>query len=259
MPAKEDIMAGHKVSALDIPRNAAVVVLTGAGVSAESGIATFRDSGGLWEQHRVEDVATHEGFVKNPELVWRFYSLRRKDALRVHPNPAHYAIAALEEYLADKGSFTLITQNVDGLHRRAGNKNVLEIHGSLFKTKCDNPRCPASETPFDDETTDYDALPKCEKCGGLLRPDIVWFGEQLDRVTEAKAMHAVGECEIFLTIGTSGVVWPVAGYSRLAYELGARTITANLEPPANVQNYREVYLGKAGEVVPMLLANVLND
>ncbi len=250
-------MNTRPVAPLDIPPDASVVVLTGAGISAESGIATFRDSGGLWEQHPVEAVATHEGFVADPALVWRFYSARRQAAHGVGPNPAHHAVVALERYLEPRGHFTLVTQNVDGLHERAGSRRVLRVHGSLFHTRCDNDACPRATAPVRDEATYPDGPPSCPECGGLLRPDIVWFGEPLDPLVETRARHAITDCDLFLTIGTSGVVWPVAGYARLAYELGARTVLANLEAPVNVGYFREVYLGRASDVVPTLLAKAI--
>jgi len=246
-------MQSRPVLPLEIPPDASVVVLTGAGISAESGIATFRESGGLWERHRVEDVATHQGFVANPTLVWQFYSARRQAASRVSPNPAHFAVAALERYLSDRGRFTLVTQNVDGLHERAGSVNVLRVHGSLFETRCDDASCTGS-IPAPDESIHEDGPPRCPHCSGLLRPNVVWFGEYLDPAVESAARHAIADCDLFLTIGTSGVVWPVAGYAMLAHEMGARTVLANLEAPDNVSNFREIYLGKAGEIVPTLLA-----
>lgn len=252
-------MNARPVVPLDIAPDASVVVLTGAGISAESGIATFRDSGGLWEQHRVEEVATHEGFVADPGLVWRFYSARREAALRSQPNAAHRAIAALERFLEPRGRFTLVTQNVDGLHERAGSRRVLRVHGSLFQTRCDDEECGASTAPVADESLHPDGPPRCKACGGLLRPHIVWFGEALDPMIELQARTAIADCDLFLAVGSSGVVWPVAGYARLAYEMGARTVLANLEAPQNVASFREVYLGKAGAVLPVLLANAMTE
>ncbi len=247
-------MPVRPLAPLHISPDASVVVLTGAGISAESGIATFRDSGGLWEKHPVEQVATHQGFTQDPALVWRFYSTRRADATRVQPNPAHFAVAALERYLAPRGRFTLVTQNVDGLHERAGAQHVLRVHGSLFQTRCDNDECPRSATPVDDDALYENGPPSCAECGSLLRPNIVWFGEYLDPAVESAAREAIAGCDLFLTIGTSGVVWPVAGYAMLASELGARTVLANLEAPDNLSNFREVYLGPAGKTVPILLS-----
>ena len=247
-------MAGNPLAPLRIPADASVVVLTGAGISAESGIATFRDSGGLWENHSVEQVATHEGFLRDPALVWRFYSARREAALRVQPNAAHEAVAALERYLDARGRFTLVTQNVDGLHERAGSNRVLRVHGSLFQTRCDNADCPRSTTAFPDETTHYEGPPRCPECGAFDRPNVVWFGEFLDPAVESAARHAITDCDLFLAVGTSGVVWPVAGYAMLAHQLGARTVLANLEVSDNLSSFREVYLGKASEVVSVLLS-----
>lgn len=231
-----------------------VAVLTGAGISADSGLATFRDSGGLWEQHDVTQVATPEGFLRDPDLVWRFYSHRRRQAMAADPNAAHRALASLERFLESRGRFTLITQNVDGLHQRGGARNVLEVHGSLFRTRCANPACPRSKTAWQDEELHLDGAPRCGECGGLLRPAVVWFGEHLDPEVLFAAEQAVKRCDLFLVVGTSGVVWPVAGLVLVARDQGARSVLVNLEPPENHRYFDEVHLGRAAEVLPSLLA-----
>src|SRR5437588_1399987 len=162
---------GEDFEPIQIDRGTRVFVLTGAGISAESGVATFRDAGGLWEQHRVEDVATPEGFARDPALVWRFYSERRRRAAEVHPNPAHLALARLEQWLGD-GLF-LCTQNVDPLHERAGSRRVVHMHGELLKTRCHS----CERLPFHDDGAYLDEVPRCDRCGGSLRPHVVWFGE----------------------------------------------------------------------------------
>ncbi len=225
-----------------------VLVLTGAGVSAESGIPTFRDANGLWENHRMEDVASPEGFAANPELVWRFYSERRRRAHGCVPNPGHDAIAALERALGDR--FLLATQNVDGLHRRAGSTRLVEMHGNLFRTRCTG----CDRAPFDDENEYMKALPKCDSCGGLLRPHIVWFGEMLDPddLFRIKRFMRPSGRMIFLAVGTSGVVYPAAGLVDDARLAGAETWLVNAEPPDNASRFEHFVRGPSGQVLPGL-------
>ena len=235
---------------------ARLLVLTGAGVSAESGLATFRDSNGLWEQHRVEDVASPEGFIRDPELVWKFYSLRREQAKTVEPNPGHRALAEVEERLGDR--FLLVTQNVDGLHQRAGSERIIEIHGSLFRTKCSS----CDLEPFDDHATYLGGtLPWCDNCergGGkaLLRPDIVWFGEMLDpshlQAIDAFMRRDHGAPFVFIAVGTSGAVWPAAGLVNLARSMGASTILVNAEPAENTARFHQFVQAKSSEALPAL-------
>jgi NAD-dependent deacetylase len=240
-----------------------LLVLSGAGVSAESGLATFRDSNGLWEQHSVEDVASPEGFARDPQLVWKFYSLRREQARTVQPNAGHHALAEVEKRLGDR--FLLVTQNIDGLHQRAGSDRVIEIHGSLFRTKCSG--CDLS--PFEDEAVYLErTLPVCEVCQGggrtaLLRPDIVWFGEMLDpghlRAIDAFMRREPGSPFVFLAIGTSGAVWPVAGFVNLARSLGASTCLVNAEPAENTSRFHTFVQGKSAAVLPVLLGHTQSD
>lgn len=243
---------------LDLDDRTWLLVLTGAGVSAESGVPTFRDSNGLWEQHRVEDVASPEGFRRDPLLVWRFYSKRRQGARRCEPNPGHHALAALEQRLGER--FLLVTQNVDELHRRAGSRRLIEIHGRLFQSRCAH----CDRPPFDDQGSYED--PKrpplcelCEKAGrvGLLRPHIVWFGELLDpshleQVAEFLRRGA-RERLVFLAAGTSGAVYPAAGLVLDARRAGGETWLVNAEPPDNVGAFQHFIQGKSGEVLPRLL------
>ena len=227
-----------------------VFVLTGAGISAESGIATFRDANGLWEQHRVEDVASPEGFARDPALVWRFYAQRRAQALTVRPNPAHLALAALEQRLGDR--FFLCTQNVDALHEAAGSLRVTHMHGELMKSRCSA----CDRPPFADARHQFPPLPRCE-CGALQRPHIVWFGEvpfEMHTIT-----RRVQRATLFLCIGSSGVVYPAAGLvSQMTYRRSmgepVRSIYVGLERPANADEFDEVVLGKASAVLPALLA-----
>lgn len=234
--------------AADFLRNAwTVAVLTGAGVSAESGVPTFRAAGGLWEGHRVEDVATPEAFRRNPSLVWRFYNARRTAVRKVAPNPGHHALARLEHHFgADR--FTLITQNVDGLHARAGSRNVLELHGALARVRCT--ACGLEEERPDE---DLPELPECCECGSLLRPDIVWFNEPLPEDVWLRAGRAAGLSECFLVVGTSAVVYPAASLIDLAQSLGAKVIEINVEETAASDRADVSLFGPSGEVLPTLL------
>lgn len=241
------------VPRIPIVERTRVLVLTGAGISAESGLATFRGSDGLWDGHRVEQVASPEGFRADPELVWRFYSMRRHDAAAAEPNAAHRALAALEDRLGDR--FLLATQNVDGLHGRAGSRRLVEVHGTLWRTRCSTcPRPPVADAAFPVEPP----LPRCA-CGALLRPDIVWFGELLaaasTRRIEAFMRDAArsGDPFVFLAVGTSGNVYPAAGYVSAARSFGAQTWLANLEPAENAGAFDHLVAGPAGSTLPILL------
>jgi NAD-dependent protein deacetylase/lipoamidase len=183
-------------------------VLTGAGISAESGIPTFRGHGGLWEGNRAEDLATPQAFARDPELVWRFYSMRRRVAAACNPNSGHIALARLEEKLGDR--MFLCTQNVDNLHEQAGSTRIRQMHGHLFRSRCSDRNCPAK--PFEDKRI-YEKrsdIAKCEKCGALIRPDICWFGEIPFHMQEV--LDALQQCTVFLTVGSSGVVEPAASF-----------------------------------------------
>lgn len=231
-----------------------VAVLTGAGVSAESGVPTFRASDGLWEGHRVEDVASPEGFRRDPKLVWQFYNGRRANVARVSPNAGHQALAALEQRYNNQ--FTLVTQNVDGLHQQAGNQSVLEIHGSLRRTRCTE--CGAVRDRGLEVLAD---MPTCDLCGGLLRPDIVWFGEMLPTVIWEQAVSAVESCDVFLVVGTSAVVHPAAGLINLARRcadwLGsgdkATVIEFNLDKTVTSESADIGLYGPSGQLLPRVL------
>ena len=234
--------------AADILRGAQrVAALTGAGVSAESGLATFRGAGGLWEGHRVEEVATPFAFERDPALVWRFYNARRSNVRTVQPNAGHHALARLERHLGSD-HFTLITQNVDGLHRVAGSRHVLELHGALARVRCTH--CRLKEERPDE---DLPALPACPACGRLLRPDIVWFYEPLPEDVWMAAEGAVFECQCLLVAGTSAVVYPAAGLIDVARDAGARVIEVNLEPTAASGRADVSLFGPSGQVLPRLL------
>jgi NAD-dependent deacetylase len=197
--------------------------LTGAGISAESGIATFRGLGGLWESVPIEEVATPWGFAKDPRKVWRFYEARREQVAKCAPNPGHLALARLEKSLG--GRFTLITQNVDGLHRDAGSRNVLEVHGNLWRV-----RCTGCGEEREDRTVPFPGLPPRCACGGMLRPGVVWFGENLPADVFGTAVEAAEASSLFLVVGTSAVVEPAASLARMARSNGARVWEVNPEP-----------------------------
>ncbi|MGV9195182.1 NAD-dependent deacylase [Microbacterium sp. MC2] len=230
-----------------------VVVLTGAGISAESGLATFRASDGLWNQHRVENVASPAGFARDPDLVHDFYDRRRREAAAARPNAAHRALAELERRLPARGhrsGVVIVTQNVDDLHERAGSRQVVHMHGSLASALC--VACGARTAWHDDLAP----RPPCPHCGAAaLRPDIVWFGEPVYHADTIDA--AVTACESLVVIGTSGTVWPAAGLAALARECGARTTLVNLEPYPDDADFDEVRLGPAGQVVPALVRELL--
>ena len=225
-----------------------IVILTGAGISAESGIDTFRGAGGLWENHRVEDVATPEAFARDPTLVLRFYDERRAAIQQKLPNPAHLALAELDARW--KGGLLIVTQNVDDLHERGGAGRVLHMHGEHLKVWC---------TSCDVRSPWRGALaerPPCPVCAApTLRPDIVWFGEMPYRMGEIHA--ALREADLFVSIGTSGAVYPAAGFVRDARELGARTLELNLEASQGSRLFHETRLGPASELVPEWVAEML--
>jgi len=221
-----------------------VAVLTGAGVSAESGVPTFRGAAGLWRQFRPEDLATPEAFARDATLCWEWYDWRRGLIANVQPNPAHYAIAELERRAPE---FTLITQNVDGLHQRAGSENVLEIHGSIWALRCT--RCLRA---WADLSASLTIPPHCQ-CGGLARPGVVWFGENLDPKIWGKAQHAAATCDVLLVVGTSAVVYPAAGLVPLAQAAGAKIIEVNPEATPLSHSVDFSFTKAAGIILPQLL------
>ena len=226
-----------------------VVVLTGAGISAESGVRTFRDNDGLWENHRVEDVATPEAWVSDQSLVWRFYQARRNQLLEVLPNPAHFALAQLE---SKTESFTLITQNVDDLHERGGSESVIHMHGRLQSLRCETTGLSEVRMGENDLGGDF-VLCNCCAISSRMRPDIVWFGEipmEMDVIC-----REVENCDVFIVIGSSGHVYPAAGLVNLANSNDAHTILVNFELPINGGDFDEVHIGKAGEILPDLVEN----
>ncbi|HWQ11234.1 MAG TPA: NAD-dependent deacylase [Roseiflexaceae bacterium] len=224
-----------------------VVVLTGAGVSAESGVPTFRDAQiGLWARYNPEELATPEAFRRTPRLVWEWYAYRRRLVEAVAPNPAHHALVDLERRMA---GFTLVTQNVDGLHRRAGSRNVVELHGSLARYRCFADGAPVERWVEADEPP-----PRCPRCGAHVRPDVVWFGEALPIEGWAAAVEAAASCDVFLCVGTSGLVQPAASLPLLARRRGAYVAEINLRPSALDGTLDAHLYGPAGALLPALVA-----
>lgn len=234
------------MSKISISPSDRVFVLTGAGISAESGLPTFRASDGLWAGHRVEDVCTPEALEQNPALVWQFYSERREQGTKATPNPAHIALAELEARLGDR--FFLCTQNVDDLHERAGSVRLVHMHGELAKSRCED-EC--GRPPVEDHTV-YKSLAEVGRCacGARLRPHIVFFGEiplEMDRI-----QREIARATLMVVVGTSGSVYPAANFVNWARQQGARTVYIGPEPPLNAHAFTNVVEGKAGEVMPGL-------
>ena len=226
-----------------------IVILTGAGVSAESGIDTFRSAGGLWEQHKVEDVATPEAFARDPDLVLRFYDMRRARIQEVEPNAAHHALARLDAEW--DGGLLIVTQNVDDLHERAGAARLLHMHGEHLSAWC---LACGVRSMWRATLSEHPACPACG-VAGQLRPDIVWFGEMPYRMDEI--YHALNRADLFVSIGTSGAVYPAAGFVREAREQGIRTLELNLEASQGTHWFDEARHGAATEVVPAWVDDIL--
>jgi NAD-dependent deacetylase len=226
-----------------------VVVSTGAGISKESGIPTFRDApNALWAKYDPETLASPEGFRRDPPLVWRWYQERRKMIATTKPNPGHYAIAEFEGHF-DK--FVVVTQNIDDLHRKAGSRNIVEVHGNIFRYKCFDLGHPVESLPRTDNVP-----PRCA-CGSLIRPDVVWFGETLPENAVMRAYEAIESCEVMLVVGTSGIVYPVAGFPGVAKRGGAQVIEVNPEATAITHDADMSLRGPSGEVLPHLLERFL--
>jgi NAD-dependent deacetylase len=226
-----------------------LVALTGAGVSQESGLRTFRDAQtGLWAQYKPEELASPQAFARDPKLIWDWYAWRREAVKGVRPNPGHYALVEME---TQAPQFTLITQNVDGLHRMAGNQHVLELHGNIQRV-----RCADCYTVTETWEEDIDSVPRCKECGGLLRPDVVWFGEALPRDQLEAAVEAARSCDVFFSIGTSGVVQPAASLAFAAHNRGALVVEVNAEPTPLTSKANFALHGRSGEILPRLVEAV---
>jgi NAD-dependent deacetylase len=247
-----------------------IVVLTGAGVSAESGVPTFRGKEGLWRNFRAEDLATPEAFRRDPALVWEWYAWRRGIIGACEPNPAHLAIADLERMIIGRGGeFLLVTQNVDGLHGKAGNERMVELHGNIWRTRCSmgceegNATGGAAAGAADGKGTGerdrfgeplpFPLPPQCGNCGSPLRPDVVWFGESLDPAAIDTALSASSRCDLMLVVGTSAVVYPAASLPSVAKQSGAVIMEVNMEPTPVSRIADHSSYGKAGEVMPHVL------
>ena len=223
-----------------------VAVLTGAGISAESGVPTFREAQtGLWARYNPEDLATPDAFCRNPKLVWEWYAWRQERVRQAEPNPGHLALVEMERRIAE---FTLITQNVDGLHRRAGSHQVLELHGNLFRAKCFDEDRPVENWPDSEEIP-----PRCPRCGGLLRPDVVWFGEMLPASALRAAEQAAATAEVFFSIGTSALVYPAAELPFTALRAGAMVVEINPQPTPLSPHVSFSLHGPAGAILPALV------
>ncbi len=223
-----------------------IAVLTGAGISQESGLRTFRDpQNGLWQQYRPEELASPEGFQRNPKLVWDWYAYRREAVKGARPNPAHYALVEMERHVTH---FTLITQNVDGLHQMAGSRNVIELHGNIQRVRCSV----CGERTLDWEE-DMLEVPRCKRCGGFLRPDVVWFGESLPVQALQAAVEAARQAQVFFSVGTSGLVQPAASLPYAAKNRGALLVEINLEATPLTPRADFAFRGRAGEILPALV------
>lgn len=244
-PVEQDDNLDRAVTLLR--RATCVAVLTGAGVSAESGVPTFRGAGGLWEGHPVEEVATPEGFRSDASMVWRFYNMRRAALAKVKPNPGHHALVALEDRLGED-SFTLITQNIDALHHAAGSRHILELHGRLSRVRCT--MCSYLADRPGEQLAD---LPRCPECNELLRPDVVWFNEMLPQGIWREACRRTEQCECFLVVGTSAVVYPAAGLIRMARAVGASVLEFNLEKTPASASADVSLLGPSGQTLPEVI------
>ncbi len=246
-PAFPPLLIDHLRKAVD------VAVLTGAGVSAESGVPTFRDAQtGLWNRYRPEDLATPQAFRRDPKLVWEWYAWRRELVLGVSPNPAHTALAEMERQLERRGRrFTLITQNVDNLHGKAGSSNIIELHGNIQRTRCFDEGTLVESWPDTGETP-----PRCPACGGWLRPDVVWFGEMLPQQALEAAWEAARVCQVFFSVGTSGLVEPAASLPVAALQAGAIVVEVNpAETPLTPHAHFSLQ-GPAGQILPQLVQAV---
>ena len=231
------------IKTIDINKFKRIVFFTGAGMSAESGVPTYRGEGGVWHEYNWREYACQEAWELNPEKVFDFHDLRREEALKCFPHKGHEIITAVKKAHLN---VSIVTQNIDGMHQRSGSKNVIELHGSIWRVRCER------EGWFKDDLNlgPYNKR-KCD-CGAWLRPDIIWFSDMLNPDTIQQADEAVSTCDLFVSIGTSGVVWPAAGYPQLAKSTGALCIELNPQPSEQSLIYERVYKGKAGELLPQL-------
>jgi NAD-dependent deacetylase len=226
-----------------------VSVLTGAGISAESGVPTFRGENGIWKKLKPEELANFGAFMSNPEIVWEWYQMRKNLVLNIQPNPGHFAIVELEKIYGD--GFTLTTQNVDNLHRRAGSKKIHELHGNIERSFC----IKCHEYYSDIHVDEKNKIPYC-KCGGIIRPDVVWFGESLPEEEINKSVSAAERSDVYFSIGTSGNVYPAASLPGIAKSRGAFLIEINIEPSQISSVFDEILIGKSGEILPQIVTKI---
>ena len=251
-PTEVEAVGYEPVERLHFGRYHNIVILTGAGVSVASGISPFRGPGGLWNDPQVERLAHREILDTDPVAAWKFYSMLRETAQNAQPNAAHSALVRLEASLKPDQKFLLVTQNVDGLHQKAGSRSMAELHGSIHRTRCSDFNC--TFTPFEDKEI-YSKPPICPSCGSVLRPGLVFFGEFTDITVERTVKKAIRDCDLFISVGTSGTVYPANQLVRSARIAGAMTIYINLEPlvdPGEESFYRTI-LGKAEEILPKII------
>lgn len=243
-------------AAIDASKYFGIVFLTGAGISAASGIRTYRGPEGLWNDETLIRLSDGVTFRTDPLDVWKFWSAARRISAAASPNAAHLALASLEQRLRSDQSLTIITQNIDGLHGRAGSAHVIEYHGSVHRTRCSNAACDLA--PFRDRTLYEAEVPRCPRCGANLRPDIVLFNETIPQGNSDAAFRALDSCDLFVAIGTSGTVYPAGRLVQGAFDRGARTVYLNLESLGGKNPYfEEEHLGKAEEIVPLLFGDGL--
>jgi NAD-dependent deacetylase len=223
-----------------------VAAFTGAGISSESGVPTFRGDDGIWKKFKAEELANFNAFIRNPDLVWEWYRQRKRIMASIEPNPGHYALVDLERRFQE---FAVITQNIDNLHNRAGSKTVYELHGNIGRNYCISCRMVFAN----EEILESDAVPRCDVCGGLVRPDVVWFGEFLPEDAWEASEEASRRADVFLSIGTSGIVYPAASLPHIAKRAGAFLVEVNPEPTPITDIADEFIPGKAGEILPHLV------
>lgn len=233
-------------------RRPRICVLSGAGISAESGVPTFRDPDGLWAKFKPEELANFQAFINNPELVWSWYQHRIEVIRKVKPNPGHFALAEMAKLCTE---FTLVTQNVDNLHQRAGQPEVIELHGNIERAYCLDCNTPAAADHLE-KLDENQRLPRCTECNGMIRPDVVWFGEMLPEESLRRAENSAQNCELFLCVGTSGVVFPAASLPFLAKENGAYVVEINRQHTEISHVMHETLIGPSGEILPRLLAEM---
>jgi len=234
---------------IDFSQYKQIVILTGAGISTASGLHTYRGKNGIWEKYNIEEYGHVDRLTDHPEKIWTLFGALRDELKTAQPNAAHYALAELEKTRTPFQEFTLITQNIDRLHQQAGSQNVIECHGNILHTKCSNTNCDLQ--PYIDDNSHQNKIPLCPNCHNPLRPDIVLFGEMIPNDKDWLIKHALRNCDLFISIGTSGSVYPAASFVRSAEYAGARTICINLDPmsPPNPA-FKEEYLGKAEKILP---------